>query len=289
MLREDDIPLTVQNQEYRDSQLSHGENNSNTTSNWKLKFYVILVFSSIIVTYLFWNISSGDLEKYIEWASSIGIYGNLIIIILCILFAFPWVAGTQIISIGCGFLYDVGVGFVTVLVGISIGFAIAYPILRHFFYDYVMRIVNSERRIKSLMRVINLQPIKFGLMVRVLPLSIGIQTAILAVSKMSYFTFMWTSILSEIPQQLLFVYIGSQITDVSQMLTGNFATEQLAFLILQIVLAVSFSCFIVYIGKRELDNIDNNNGYPLSNVNSNSSSGIGDNSGGVPPELRDNQ
>eukprot|EP01125_Pyxidicula_operculata_P020289 TRINITY_DN7475_c0_g1_i1.p1 TRINITY_DN7475_c0_g1~~TRINITY_DN7475_c0_g1_i1.p1 ORF type:complete len:153 (+),score=20.28 TRINITY_DN7475_c0_g1_i1:222-680(+) len=152
-----------------------------------------------------------------------------------------------------------------------------------------MRIVNSERRIKSLMRVINLQPIKFGLMVRVLPLSIGIQTAILAVSKMSYFTFMWTSILSEIPQQLLFVYIGSQITDVSQMLTGNFATEQLAFLILQIVLAVSFSCFIVYIGKRELDNIDNNNGYPLSNVNSNSSSGIGDNSGGVPPELRDNQ
>jgi len=130
----------------------------------------------------------------------------------------------------------------------------------------VTKLVGNGRRMKVVLQAINNQPIKFGLLIRTLPLSTGIQTAILCISSIEFRTFLLTSIAAEMPQQFLYVYLGTQMSDLTSILSGqnHFTTEQLMIVVIQVVGTIAVIITMFMLSQREFKRIEQERGEVLN-------------------------
>jgi len=87
---------------------------------------------------------------------------------------------------------------------------------------------------------------------RYLPLPAGIQTTILALSKIDFFTFIWTSIFAEIPLQVLFVSLGTEINNLASIMSGETGLQpkHIIVLVLEVLGTAILVGLLVYIGKK---------------------------------------
>jgi len=200
----------------------------------------------------------GYIQQFLTWAGSIGLWGNFMIICFIIFTSFPWAFGTQITSMACGFLYRWWLGCITVLLGVALGLSAAFLILRHFFREKIIEWIGKGRKMQFIITSINQEPIKFGLLIRALPLTTGIQTSILSLTNIGFNTFLWTSLAAEMPQHLLYIYLGSQISDLTQILSGDvpIKPEQMFLLVLQIIAAVAVFVTVINMSRKAFQKLE---------------------------------
>jgi len=214
------------------------------------KYLPVVLAIGIPGTCYFLLLKYGYVQIFLVWAASLGLAGNALMICLLIFFAFPWAFGSSVVGMVCGFLYGMSGGFLTLVIGQVTGNLIAFCSIRKF-RSYFTELFGSDKKSKFLLHAIEQQPIKFGMLLRYLPIPVGIQTTILALSKIDLLTFGWTSALAEVPLQFMFVSVGSEIGNLSSILSGEtgLQLQHIIVLVLEVVGTALVVGLLMYLSR----------------------------------------
>eukprot|EP01132_Coremiostelium_polycephalum_P002768 gene2768-3442_t len=159
-----------------------------------------------------------------------------------------------------GFLH----GFITVGLGSAVSASFGFWITRKISLKWFESKIESSSKLMSLRNMVEQHPFKIIILMRLLPIPFGLQNGLCAMTRISYTTFIYSSVIGLLPENFLLSYFGSTIKTITDITNGQgnaFTSYQQTLLIVAIVVGVVITCF----GKRVLKLFNNNN---TSNLNS---------------------
>jgi uncharacterized membrane protein YdjX (TVP38/TMEM64 family)/type II secretory pathway pseudopilin PulG len=231
----------------------------------------------------FWYLlSAGYITALLQWIDNIGWIGYVLMMCLLVVVHIPFVLGYGLVSTACGFLYGFQRGLILIVVGGNVGCHVGYWVTRLLLHKRIKS--NVERGgvgLKALMGEINAHPWKIGVVVRLNPIPIGFQNALLAVcvnvhepitdnkqlirwvidwmcgvqiSQMRYWVYSIASALGMLPRQVLYVYLGSSILDIAMIVSGKyeFGWPQGAMVAIALCGIVASIGLSVFLGRRAM-------------------------------------
>lgn len=141
--------------------------------------------------------------------------------------------------------------------GVIFGLIIAFYCLRYLFQKKIQNWINNSEMFTTVVKEIENNHIKSSLLTRFMPIPIGVQTMILSISSIPVSTYTWTGIVSQVPQQLVPVYMGANFRSLNDVLSGNteWNTEQYILFIIQITLTAVAIFLLGVIGRKTFKRI----------------------------------
>lgn len=102
------------------------------------------------------------------------------------------------------------------------------------------------------MKAVDKHAFKLCLMIRSSPIPFGLQNGIFSVSNIPLLTYITSTFLGLIPEQLVLVYMGSTAKDITDILSGSVHTAgyQQMLLFMQFIVCVLLLLFLIYTGRR---------------------------------------
>jgi len=212
-------------------------------------FVVAFIALMLLAIYLS---SAGYLAMLLQWIASIGWWGNFMIIIMLILTSFPIPMGSTPLALTAGFLYGVVIGLFTTLVGTILGAAIAFIICKRWLKLWVQEKLNKQVAMAALMTAVNRHAFKICFLMRMAPIPIGIQNALLSISKIDFKVYMISSTLGLLPELLLLVYFGSTTKEFTDLINGNinYGFLQQVLMIGEVLICILILVFLFFTGRQ---------------------------------------
>jgi uncharacterized membrane protein YdjX (TVP38/TMEM64 family) len=219
-----------------------------------VKLVAILAFLGASLGLFFWLIKSGKLQEFLHWLEHIGFWGNLLLVAILIPLCFPATFGYSVISMSCGFLYGILLGWLTITIGTTIGSVLAFIVFRRGLEHRVQSYVDSTHKLKVLLRALEHHQIKFGIMLRYTPLPVGIQTAIFALSHMPFWKFFVISFIALLPEEFMWAFAGQKAQDLSAIIKGeeNLGPLGIVLFVGEICILVAIITTVIIIGRKAL-------------------------------------
>jgi len=217
---------------------------------------VLVFIGSFVVSFIVFAILTqrGYLQDFILWLGTIGLVGNLFLLLFYIVTSFPIPMGTTPLALSAGFLYGLPLGFFTVTVGSVLGAVAAFWTCRKVFADWVTSKLKANPSLVALMTTVEKHSFKICFFVRLSPIPFGIQNSMFAVSKIEFPIYLSATFLGLFPEQLMLVYFGSTAKELKDIFEGktNFGWVQQVILIVQICICLAILGFLAYTGKKSL-------------------------------------
>jgi len=216
----------------------------------KLGIFVLLfIFAIVLSIYLS---SYGYFSIVLEWIASLGLWGNFILIAAFIAISFPIPMGSTPLALSAGFLYGVFLGFLTTSVGAITGAALSFVLCRKWLKSCVQDKLNKQVAMTALMAAVNKHAFKICLLLRMAPIPLGLQNALLSLSKIEFKTYMISTSLGLLPELLILVYFGSTTKEFSDIINGrvNYGLLQQVILIAEVLICIFIMAFLVYSGRQ---------------------------------------
>jgi len=218
-----------------------------TIISWVARVLALGVLLAISALALFWAMRNGYVTVVLEWVRSLGWKGNVLMAAAVVAAHMPFLAGYLMAASACGLLYHLRLGFATLFVGGAVGCVASYLVSQLLLRSSSQ----SERRpeLTAIIDEIRARPWIVGLLLRLTPLSIGMQNAMLASSPIRFHVYVLTSLVGMVPKQLLLVYLGYSVGDLAKLVSGDyeFGWPQLAMLLLGlcgVLLMLTASAFL---------------------------------------------
>ncbi len=152
----------------------------------------------------------------ISWLVYIGLY------VLATVLMLPG----SILTLGAGFLFGVGYGYLMVAVGSVLGATLAFLIGRFMARDWVEGKLSQLPKFAALDRAVSERGALIVLLTRLSPLfPFNLLNYALGLTSVPVSVYMGVSWVGMIPGTLLYVYLGSLGSNLSTLLTGGVSTE----------------------------------------------------------------
>jgi uncharacterized membrane protein YdjX (TVP38/TMEM64 family) len=158
---------------------------------------------------------------FIHWAKDMGAAGGA-------LYAIFYVAGTALffpglpLTLGAGFLYGAVIGTLVVSPASVAGATLAFLIARYFARDWVTRRIKKYPQAAAMDRAIQKNGFKAVVLLRLQPvLPFNILNYALGLTSIRLRDYMLASWIGMFPATVLYVYLGSFINDISDLLRGR--------------------------------------------------------------------
>lgn len=153
---------------------------------------------------------SGD--SIAEYVKSLGMWGHLAIVALMIVHSFlPFPA--ELVAIAAGICFGIIAGVAAVWVGAMIGALLAFGLARAFGQPLVEELL-SRRHKQVLMQWSQDRSIAALIVVRLIPvIAFNLVNYAAGLTRISWWTFTWTTALGILPMTVLMVVIGEQMRD----------------------------------------------------------------------------
>jgi len=182
-------------------------------------------------------------------------------IVLCIfsvlftLVSLPIAWGYIVINMAAGYLFGVLYGLLVTVFCATIGIIVAHYIIKLFLTGYVKRLLNSSEFTKALFLVISgPQAFRLVMLCRLTPVPFGLQNSLFAVSNLSEFKYISSSVLGLLPSQAINAYIGSTLRSMEEVLNSEETVRTGWYLLAgQLGLSLLVGLFIVRRAKLELN------------------------------------
>ena len=175
-------------------------------------FHVIIIsilFVALVVTLLMYFDVHEDVLRLLDWLDALGIWGPLLFIMvmmLVVVFLLPGVAFTA----GAGFVFGVVEGTVCVVVGTTLGAALAFLIARHLFGDRASQFVLRRARLRLVSEEFTPHGWKIVLLTRLVPFfPFKLSNYFFGLTQFSLRGFMGGTFVGIIPLSLHNVWLGS--------------------------------------------------------------------------------
>ncbi len=127
-----------------------------------------------------------------------------------------------VLTLGAGFLYGPVVGTLIVSPASVLGATLAFVLGRRFFRDRIQRKIASQPRFAAIDRAVEKNAFKMILLLRLSPLvPFSLLNYALGLSNVRLSTYTLASFIGMLPGTFMYVYLGSLITNLSELATGT--------------------------------------------------------------------
>jgi len=174
-----------------------------------------MIFLASALPFLHWMVD------FIHWAKGMGATGGAI-------YAVFYIAGTALffpglpLTLGAGFLYGAVIGTLVVSPASVAGATLAFLIARYFARDWVTRRLKKYPQAVAIDRAIEKNGFKAVVLLRLQPvLPFNILNYALGLTSIRLRDYMLASWIGMFPATVLYVYLGSVMNDISDLLRGR--------------------------------------------------------------------
>ena len=174
-----------------------------------------MIFLASALPFLKWMVD------FIHWAKGMGAAGGVI-------YAVFYIAGTALffpglpLTLGAGFLYGAVIGTLVVSPASVAGASLAFLIARYFARDWVTRRLKKYPQAAAIDRAIEKNGFKAVVLLRLQPvLPFNILNYALGLTSIRLRDYMLASWIGMFPATVLYVYLGSVMNDISDLLRGR--------------------------------------------------------------------
>ena len=158
---------------------------------------------------------------FIHWAKGMGAAGGAIYAVFYILGTALFFPGLPL-TLGAGFLYGAIIGTLVVSPASVIGSTLAFLIARYFARDWVTRRLKKYPQAAAIDRAIEKNGFKAVVLLRLQPvLPFNILNYALGLTSIRLRDYMLASWIGMFPATVLYVYLGSIMNDISDLLRGR--------------------------------------------------------------------
>jgi len=143
-----------------------------------------------------------------DWISALGVWGPVVLGLLYVIATVFFVPGT-ILTLAAGALFGLGVGFITVSAGSTVGAALAFLIARYVARNKVAEIARHNRKFGAIDRAIGEGGWKIVALLRLSPaIPFNLQNYLYGLTPVRFWPYVLTSWLAMMPGTFLYVYLG---------------------------------------------------------------------------------
>ena len=174
-----------------------------------------MIFPASALPFLQWMVD------FIQWAKGMGPTGGVV-------YALFYIAGTALffpglpLTLGAGFLYGAVIGTLVVSPASVAGASLAFLIARYFARDWVTRRLKKYPQAAAIDRAIEKNGFKAVVLLRLQPvLPFNILNYALGLTSIRLRDYMLASWIGMFPATVLYVYLGSVMNDISDLLRGR--------------------------------------------------------------------
>ncbi len=174
-----------------------------------------MIFLANALPFLQWMVD------FIHWAKGMGAAGGVV-------YAVFYIAGTALffpglpLTLGAGFLYGAVIGTLVVSPASVAGASLAFLIARYFARDWVTRRLKKYPQAAAIDRAIEKNGFKAVVLLRLQPvLPFNILNYALGLTSIRLRDYMLASWIGMFPATVLYVYLGSVMNDISDLLRGR--------------------------------------------------------------------
>jgi len=203
-------------------------------------------------------IKSGYFEIILNWISTLSWFGNILLVLLYIVISLPFAIGYAVLSLSCGLIYGLWIGWLTIVIGACAGFTASFLLCRKFLRDWTRNKISKNRQLKSILIAIEAHPSKFTILMRYTPVPFGLQNAICAVADIPFETYFIASLFAMLPEAFFWAYFGGttarSITDIVEG-KAVFGVGEYIALSVELVILIVVIILSVVIGKRAINHI----------------------------------
>jgi uncharacterized membrane protein YdjX (TVP38/TMEM64 family) len=214
----------------------------------------VLLLAAIVAVLVFLPVKQ-YLGQLLAWVQSMGVWGPVFVAGLYVVACVFFVPGS-IITLGAGALFGVGWGYVSVTVGSVAGATVAFLVGRTLLRGWLETKIAGYPRFAAIDRAIGKQGFKIVLLLRLSPIfPFNLLNYACGLTKVSLRDYVLASWIGMIPGTLMYVYFGSALKSLAEVLAGTAqgGTAQTVFFIIGLVMTVVATVVITRIAKRALD------------------------------------
>ncbi|KAL6053525.1 SNARE associated Golgi protein [Balamuthia mandrillaris] len=222
-------------------------------STW-VRLFLISFFTAGGVGLFTWLTYSGRLEIFLTWVESIGIWGHLIFVVSFCVTGLPFaIFGYTPLALAAGYLYG-PYAIITVSVGTLLGSVVGFWTCRTVMYSWFHRKIKNSPTLTAFLTVMESHGFKLILIMRMSPISFGVQNGLFSLSSISGFSFLLATVIGVFPEILMLVYMGSTMRDLASIATGDykFGTMQKVMLAVEITLSVTLCIALFFFSRKAM-------------------------------------
>ncbi len=199
-----------------------------------------------------------DVQEYllnlVTWIRGAGWYGIVIFVLAYVAATVSFLPGS-ILTLGAGFAYGVGIGTAAVVVAANLGAFLAFVLGRTVARDWVAAKVEGNARFAAIDGAVGREGLKIVLLTRLSPIfPFNLLNYAFGVTKVSARDYVLGSLVGMLPGTVMYVYLGSLITNVSELAAGRTSgsAAQQIFYFAGLVATVAVTIYVTRIARKAL-------------------------------------
>lgn len=148
------------------------------------------------------------IERFSDWVEGLGFWGGVMYAAFYALATVLLVPGAPL-TIAAGLIFGLAAGFPIVLVGATVGAALAFLVARHFVRETVKAMLEKRPKLKAVDRAVAEEGWKIVAMVRLTPiLPFNVQNYFFGLTEIDFWHYVVATAVGIVPGVLLYLYLG---------------------------------------------------------------------------------
>ena len=192
-----------------------------------------------------------ELVTWIRGAGWVGTLGFALVYVVATVIFLPG----SVLTLGAGFAYGVGLGTLVVTVGANLGAFLAFLLGRTVARDWVAARIAANPRFAAVDRAVGREGLKIVLLTRLSPVfPFSLLNYAFGLTRVSARDYVLGSLVGMLPGTIMYVYLGSLITSVSELAAGRSSGggAQQAFYFVGLAATVAGTLYVTRVARRAL-------------------------------------
>lgn len=179
----------------------------NKSKPWNL-IIAVLVIAALFGAWFLLPVNDW-LKTFSHWVQGLGVWGYVLFVGVYILACVMLAPGTPL-TIAAGLVFGLGLGFGVVMIGATIGSALAFLFARYVVRDKVKRMLERKPKFAAIEKAISEDGWKVVLLLRLSPLvPFNLQNYFFGITEVKFWYFVAATFFGIMPGCLLFLYVGA--------------------------------------------------------------------------------
>lgn len=199
---------------------------------------ILAILALLFVLTRYFNV--GDIIKEsLEYVQGLGLVGAFVFALIYIA-ATVFLVPASILTLGAGFVYGVGWGFVLVSVSSTLGATAAFLVGRYFARGWVATKLAGHKRFAAIDEAVGKEGWKIVALTRLSPVfPFNLQNYAYGLTRVSLWHYVAASWIAMMPGTLLYVYLGSTVESLATLGAGERARTPMEWALYGVGLAVT--------------------------------------------------
>jgi pyruvate/2-oxoglutarate dehydrogenase complex dihydrolipoamide dehydrogenase (E3) component/uncharacterized membrane protein YdjX (TVP38/TMEM64 family) len=186
-----------------------------------VRIVVLIAIAAAIGAALFLLPVKDYIVALLEWTRGLGAVGPVVVAAFYVIATVLFLPGS-ILTLGAGFLFGLGTGFLTVWIGSNLGACAAFLVGRFIARDWVAQKVAGNPRFAAIDEAVGREGFKIVFLLRLSPIfPFNLLNYALGLTKVSFANYALASLIGMIPGTLMYVYFGSAARSLAAVAAGE--------------------------------------------------------------------